>query len=452
MDYHRPLSVDQATLESPPTVNIALVLLPGLNHTMENGNFSESSLLINPGGPGGSGVAMVLSMGGNLRRIVGEDQDILGFDPRGVSFSTPVADCFAFPAFTKSSAAVVNTPSQDGDDNQEGLTDFDRRRGDFHRLTWRLSRSETGIVNSSSTSLRELDYAARVEAKLCQSKDEMFGENSILRHVDTPNVARDMLSIIDAWQDWRKSFIFRAEQKQSEDGAPLQERKARSVTSIEEKDVGPAKLKFWGFSYGTLLGATFAAMFPDRVGRMVLDGVVDADHYVSPIWEESIHDTDRIISKFLEFCNKAQGKCALWRPQDTIGSLQARYTRIMDGLKRKHGLPILQTYTKTPIVFTYSDLKSSIFQSLYSPVQLFPYIAEILAVIESEDESQLGRMLAKINSFLEYYQICPPEPRIGFPPGEAQRAIMCSDKRYPVSIIKPCTAYFRCPLSVCRFV
>lgn len=34
-----------------------------------------------------------------------------------------------------------------------------------------------------------------------------------------------------------------------------------------------------GFSYGTLLGETVAAMFPDRMDRLILDGVVNAFNY-----------------------------------------------------------------------------------------------------------------------------------------------------------------------------
>jgi pimeloyl-ACP methyl ester carboxylesterase len=37
---------------------------------------------------------------------------------------------------------------------------------------------------------------------------------------------------------------------------------------------GQAKLDYLGLSYGTLLGATYANLFPHRVGRMVLDGNV----------------------------------------------------------------------------------------------------------------------------------------------------------------------------------
>lgn len=39
--------------------------------------------------------------------------------------------------------------------------------------------------------------------------------------------------------------------------------------------LGSEKLNYLGFSYGTLLGSTYASYFPDKVGRFVLDGIVD---------------------------------------------------------------------------------------------------------------------------------------------------------------------------------
>ena len=39
--------------------------------------------------------------------------------------------------------------------------------------------------------------------------------------------------------------------------------------------LGDETLSYLGYSYGTLLGATYAKLFPERVGRLVLDGAVD---------------------------------------------------------------------------------------------------------------------------------------------------------------------------------
>lgn len=58
---------------------------------------------------------------------------------------------------------------------------------------------------------------------------------------------------------------------------------ASHVTTIEaarDMDVlraalGEAEMAYFGASYGTKLGATYAELFPDRVGRLVLDGAVD---------------------------------------------------------------------------------------------------------------------------------------------------------------------------------
>jgi len=39
--------------------------------------------------------------------------------------------------------------------------------------------------------------------------------------------------------------------------------------------LGDSELYYLGYSYGTELGATYAELFPDKVGRLVLDGAVD---------------------------------------------------------------------------------------------------------------------------------------------------------------------------------
>lgn len=47
---------------------------------------------------------------------------------------------------------------------------------------------------------------------------------------------------------------------------------ARDMLAMVEK-LGEERLQYWGFSYGTFLGTTFATLFPKKVGRMVLDGI-----------------------------------------------------------------------------------------------------------------------------------------------------------------------------------
>jgi pimeloyl-ACP methyl ester carboxylesterase len=49
---------------------------------------------------------------------------------------------------------------------------------------------------------------------------------------------------------------------------------ARDMDLVREA-VGDPELHYYGISYGTQLGTTYAALFPDTVGRMILDGVLD---------------------------------------------------------------------------------------------------------------------------------------------------------------------------------
>jgi pimeloyl-ACP methyl ester carboxylesterase len=57
----------------------------------------QGVLLVNPGGPGGSGLALAAEVAGGLSPQVAADYDIVGFDPRGVGSSVPAMHCE--PAF-----------------------------------------------------------------------------------------------------------------------------------------------------------------------------------------------------------------------------------------------------------------------------------------------------------------------------------------------------------------
>ena len=55
---------------------------------------SVSTRIINPGGPGASGVEFVQTMGERISSLVGPSFDILGFNSRGIGVTTPLALCF----------------------------------------------------------------------------------------------------------------------------------------------------------------------------------------------------------------------------------------------------------------------------------------------------------------------------------------------------------------------
>jgi pimeloyl-ACP methyl ester carboxylesterase len=79
LDYRHP-----ATSNS---VSIALTRLPATDHTGRIG-----SLVLNPGGPGGSGVELAWELAPELPPSMTRRFDIVGFDPRGIGRSTAI-DC-----------------------------------------------------------------------------------------------------------------------------------------------------------------------------------------------------------------------------------------------------------------------------------------------------------------------------------------------------------------------
>ena len=60
---------------------IALLKIPAYISTSDPAY--RGPILINPGGPGGSGVDLALELGSLPQTIMGAEFDIIGFDPRG---------------------------------------------------------------------------------------------------------------------------------------------------------------------------------------------------------------------------------------------------------------------------------------------------------------------------------------------------------------------------------
>ncbi len=181
-----PLTYDEPDGES---IDVKLVRLPAGNPDQRLG-----SLVLNPGGPGGSGIEYARAARVVLTGDLLEHYDIVGFDPRGVADSTPI----------------------------ECLTD----------------RQLDRFLNVDPNPETDEDVAAVVAVSKrfgprCKSNSPELAPN-----IGTPFVVRDM--------DILRSLL------------------------------GDDRLNYLGKSYGTMLGSTYAELFPDKVGRMVLDGDLPA--------------------------------------------------------------------------------------------------------------------------------------------------------------------------------
>ena len=110
----------------------------------------QGILLVNPGGPGASGLSLAAEVAGGLSPAAARDYDIVGFDPRGVGSSVPELSCE--PGF------------------------FAGPRPDYIPAT---AAAEQALINRAKT------YAADCEQK--------FGW--LLPYLTTENVARDLDSI-----------------------------------------------------------------------------------------------------------------------------------------------------------------------------------------------------------------------------------------------------------------
>lgn len=283
--------------------------------------------------------------------------DVIGFDPRGVNNTTPQFSCFP------SLLAKVN---------------------------FGLQAEADGILGSSNDSLiRNWQRAAALsqscsEVLLMRDDNDDTGE-ALGEHLNTVPVARDMLEIIERHAEWREKDGLKKQQEEDNVKGYDAEQKIAARTRWNR---GQEKILYWGRSYGTVLGATFATMFPDRVSRMLLDGVVDSDHYYEGGGESSILDADAIFDRFFHYCDAAgPDKCPFYM-EGGPSEIKSAYDAIESSL-RATPIPVAASRNHGPEVITWSDLKVIQRISVYQPLRAFPVLARFLADLKRGDGSSM---------------------------------------------------------------
>ncbi|MFG2681969.1 alpha/beta hydrolase [Streptomyces sp. NPDC048392] len=253
---------------------------------------SRGSVLLNFGGPGGSGVSE-LALGGKEFMHLTNGYDVVTFDPRGVGRSSPVS---CGPATLKIVEAT------DGD---EGMAD-------------------------PRDVLKRLRDAAAECAKY---------SGPVLPHIGTVDAARDL--------------------------------------DVMRRALGDDRLNYLGFSYGTRLGAVYAAQFPDKVGRMVLDGV---DTLTEPLTEQGLagaRGQQTALDNFLDWCVR---DIACPFGQDARGARE-RIVRLVASLDSD---PVPSAFGEP---FSGQDMVGAIGQALYSQ-ELWPTLERALAQLLEDGDTR----------------------------------------------------------------
>lgn len=215
----------------------------------------------------------------------------------------------------------------------------------------------TGVTNVSSSSLEEQYYSSSIFGEWCNHVVETESPHGY--YVTTPAVARDLLTFTEA------------------------------EAKLAGQAPSDAKLWAYGISYGTVIGTTFASMFPDRVGRMILDGIVDAELYYRNDYTAEVDQMDEAMEKFSTLCHSAgPDNCSFWGP--TPDNITARMDNIIHQLQN-HPVPISGAQSQhIPTMVTYSDLKALFLTTVYTPIASFPVMADVLHQIEHGNVSALA--------------------------------------------------------------
>ena len=246
-----------------------------------------------------------------------------------------------------------------------------------------VNQERLGIYSQPVPTPKTLDRSAYV-AKVKSYVHACVTRNGrILRHVSTANVARDLDALRAA--------------------------------------VGDRKLSYLGFSYGTFLGATYAALFPHNYRALVLDGPIDAEQYIhhpiSDIAEQTAGFEDA-LDRFLAACKANQAAC-----QHFGGQEPSRAFDVLIARAQKHPIDA-SGYKPDPRPVDGDDVRMATGSILYAK-QNWPALAQALAEAAKGDASLLRRVVD------EFFYARDPKTGTFDPLSDRYFTIGASEQRYP---------------------
>lgn len=333
-----PMDWQKSLPQSRETVQLALVKLEATVPITDERY--GGAVVLNPGGPGGSGIGQVLRGGHASRTILSAGSmdnpatakhfDIIGFDPRGVNNTTPSLSCFA---------------------------------SDIQAAVWKLEKHADGYVGDNESSFDKLWARLRLLAEQCS---KLGAAQLIGAHMSSAAVARDIVEIFERHGQWRETETRRLLASSS-----VNNNDKDAIIARARYDRGKEVIQFYGFSYGSVLGAHLLAMYPQRIGRIALDGIVDAEDYMAGGYTTNLQDTDMSFVGLPEYCFRAgKSHCPLWNKEGPSAILDT----IVRLLQKLHDTPIAmpgnQTHASTLV--TFHDYEAFVFGGVYNLLDFAP--------------------------------------------------------------------------------
>jgi pimeloyl-ACP methyl ester carboxylesterase len=127
---------------------------------------------------------------------------------------------------------------------------------------------------------------------------------------------------LDKSVEWMKRIAAACEKNSGEILPFMDTYSAARDLDVLRTSVGSEKLDYLGFSYGTYLGSTFADVYPERVGKFVLDGVMDPSLNGEQITEGQAAGFDHAYEQFAAYCLEQGEDCPLKGPDAADGKQQ----------------------------------------------------------------------------------------------------------------------------------